>query len=59
MTTITETFHPVSIEVLDVSGNSVDVTNPERFTGNTYGATQSGNYGQYYLVPGSQAETFG
>ena len=59
MAIITETFHPVSIEVLDVNGNQVNVTNPERFTGETYGATKSGNYGQYYLVIGSQAETFG
>ena len=59
MATITETFHPVGIEVLDASGNSIEVTNSERFIGETSGATTSSNYGQYYLEPGSSAETFG
>lgn len=59
MATITTTFHPVGIEVLDVRGNQISVTNPNNCIGDTYGATKSGNYGQYYLVTGSQAETFG
>ena len=59
MATFTVTFHPVSIEALNASGGQISVTNPNNCIGDTYGATKSGNYAQYYLVTGSQAETFG
>jgi hypothetical protein len=59
MAVFTKTFHPISIEVLNVNGGTISVTNPDRFIGDTYGATTSGNYGQYYLVTGASAETFG
>ena len=57
--TITQTFHPSAIEALDINGNSVTVSNPTRCIGDTNGATTSSNYAQYYLVAGSQVETFG
>lgn len=54
----TQTFHPSGLEVLDVNGTSVDVSNVNRFIGAS-GSTSTGNYAQYYLVTGASAETFG
>ena len=53
MATFTVTFHPVTFEALDASGGQISVTNPNNCIGDTYGATKSGNYAQYYLVTGS------
>ena len=57
--TFTQTFYPSAIEALNVNGDSVTITNPTHCIGNSNGATSSSNYAQYYLVTGSQVETFG
>ena len=54
----TQTFHPSGLEVFDVNGTSVAVSNVNRFIGAS-GSTSTNNYAQYYLVTGSSAETFG
>lgn len=54
----TQTFHPGGLEVLDVNGGTVAVSNVNRFIGNS-GSTSTNNYAQYYLVTGASAETFG
>ena len=54
----TKTFYPVSIEVLNATGGSITVQNPSRCTGDS-GSTESGNYAQYNIVTGNNAETIG
>lgn len=54
----TQTFHPSGLEVLDVNGAAVTVSNVDRFIG-ANGSTSSNNYAQYNLVTGASAETFG
>ena len=54
----TQTFHPSGLEVLDVNGAAVTVSNVNRFIGAS-GSTSTNNYATYYLVTGDSAETFG
>lgn len=54
----TKTFYPVSIEVLNATGGSITVQNPSRCTGDS-GSTDTGNYAQYNIVTGNNAETIG
>jgi hypothetical protein len=56
--TKTKTIYPSSVEVLNSNGGSISVTNPNNFIGEN-GSAASRSYGQWYLVTGANAETFG
>ena len=57
--TVTKTFHPSGWDsTRSIFDSATDTDTFTRFVGDTNGTTTSGNYGQVYLVKGSQAETF-